>query len=94
MNDCVVLGGVPRPVNDGAEARGIAFELLQIIAEVGDCVLLDLCGPLPQFFPLGDRMGALVTLRPNEPERLVVPMGVRLVDDEGGGGGGVIESCD
>ena len=41
-------------------------------------------------FPLGQAVGAFVALGPDEPERLVVPVGARVVGDEGVGGGGVV----
>jgi hypothetical protein len=56
---------------------------------VGDRVLFDLSGQLAQLFPFGDAVGALVALGPDEPESLVVPVGVRVVGDEGVGGGWV-----
>src|SRR5690242_16234718 len=55
-----------------------------------DCVLFDLRSPLAQLFPLRQTVGALVTLRPDEPEGLVMPMSVSVVGDELVGSGGVV----
>ena len=79
MDDAVVLLGVAGPVDDGPQARGVALELLEIIRQMGDGMLLNGCGALPQFFPFGQTVGALVALRADEPQRLVMPVGVGVV---------------
>jgi hypothetical protein len=53
-------------------------------------MLLDRRGALAQLFPFREAVGALVALGADEPQRLVMPMGMTVVGDKVGGGDGVV----
>ena len=73
-HDLVVLGRVAGPVHGSAQSRGVRFELFQIVGQPRNDVGLDRGRALAKLFPLGERLGRLVPLRADEPQRRVVPV--------------------
>ena len=82
QHDLVVLGGVAGPVDVGAQPRGVALELLQVVGQPGDRVQLDLRGQFAQLLPFGHGLRRLVAFGAHEPQRLIVPVRPFAVGDE------------
>lgn len=66
------------------------FELLQIIAELGDGVRFNLRSQRPQILPFRHTARLNIPLAANEPERFVVPMRALVIRDEFVGGGRMV----
>ena len=64
-------------------ARALALELLEVLGEPRERVELDPRGGVAERLPVGHGRRGAVALRPHEPERLVVPVGALVVEDEG-----------
>src|SRR5512137_3777 len=83
VDDPVVLGAVPGPVHLDPIGGGLPLEFLEVFGQPGERVCLDALGGAAQRLPLRNGGGGPVALHPDEPERLVVPVGPLVVLHEG-----------
>jgi hypothetical protein len=90
QHDLIVLLGVVSPMHVCAFPRGVRFEFLQIVRQMGKGMQLDLRRQFAQLLPFRHRLGGFVAFRPNKPQRLVMPAGPLAVGDKLGGVVGVI----
>jgi hypothetical protein len=85
VDDGVVLGGVAGEPDLGAARPRVLLELLQVIGQPRQGGLLDARGRLAQELPVRHLRHRQVSLLPDPPHRLVVPLRARSVGDEAGG---------
>ena len=81
-DDLVHRGAVRRPMHHHAVGRGVALELLEVVAQTAQRVELDLRGGAPQRLPLGNALHHAVALLAHGVERPVVPRHAFGVGDE------------
>ena len=91
-HDLVVFGGVLGPMDLCAVLDRVAFELLQIVAKMGQRVFLDRGRQRAQLFPFGQLLAHPIALFAQIPQPLVMKVDVVLRLDELGRGFRVVDA--
>src|SRR5271157_1195980 len=79
MDNQVVFFCITGPVYCDPTGTRIAFELLEVVGELRECMVLDRCSGLSEPFPIGNASGLTIALSPHKPQCFVVPVGTRLI---------------
>ena len=82
VDDRVVLLGIARPMDVGAELGRVLLELFEVLVQVRERVFLDLRRQLAEVVPLGHAGDRLVAILAHPPDEAVVGGLVHFQGDE------------
>src|SRR5216684_2082104 len=85
MHNLVMLGGVARPMHVNPVRSRVGLELVEILGEMGECVLFDRRSERPKLLPFGNAVHLAVALLSQIPEPLVMHLLVLGSGDEARG---------